>query len=274
MITYTQYKPSEALANLIECYWICRVPAMTMSPLERLIPGGRTEMIFNFGNPMEFLLPNDLLSGLTVGGVFIMGQRSHIYYTRQNGDTDLLGIRFKPGGISLLTKMPAADLLNQIVAAGDVLDIAVEDWRDLLLEKKNDAERIYLLDQLIIQITKAPTSEWMACNRAVETIRHNDHITVNALCDENGFYYKKLERAFLKNIGYTPKYYHRIVRFNKAIRQMRANKNSLTSICYDCGYYDQSHFIKDFRQFAGTRPKQFHLENHTMADFLIDHQAV
>ncbi|MDB5279713.1 MAG: AraC family transcriptional regulator [Ferruginibacter sp.] len=274
MITYTQYKPAEALAHLIECYWVCRAPAMTMSPLERLIPGGRAELIFYFGNAMQFLLSDDLLPGSIVPDTFIMGQRSHIYYTRQNGATDLLGVRFKPGGISLLAKMPAADMLNKIVPAGEVLDMAVENWKARLLEKKKDAERIYLLDQLITQILKVPTNEWLACNKTVETIRHKDHITVNALCNENEFYYKKLERAFLQNIGYTPKYYQRIVRFNKAIRQMQANQNSLTSICYDCGYYDQSHFIKDFRQFAGTRPKQFQAENHTIADFLIHHQAV
>lgn len=247
---------------------------MTMSTLERLVPGGRTEMIFNFGNPMQFLLTNDLSNGLTVDHTHIMGQRSHIYYTKQNGDTNLLGVRFTPGGISAFTRMSADVLLNQIIPAEDVLDVAVKEWKNLLLEKKSEAERIYLLDRLITQITKGITKEWAACNKAVDTIRNSNFISVNALCNENESYYKKLERDFLKYVGYTPKYYYRIVRFNKAIRQMRLNKNSLTSICYDCDYYDQSHFIKDFRQFTGTTPKHFQRETHTIANFLINHQAV
>lgn len=83
-----------------------------------------------------------------------------------------------------------------------------------------------------------------------------------------------MERAFLKYVGYTPKHYYRIVRFNKALRQMHESKKSLTSICYDCDYYDQSHFIKDFRQFTGTTPKHFQTENNTIAGFLINHQTV
>ena len=274
MLSYTQYKPSNTLVNYIECYWICQAPFMTMSPLERLIPGGRIEMILNFGNPMQFLMPDNLSDGKAVTHAHVMGQRSHICYTKQNGDTDLMGVRFKPGGISAFTKLPAADLLNQLIPAEYVLGTTLKDWKDRLREKKNDADRIYLLDQLIIQISKGTTAEWTSCNKAVDTIRKSSPIFVNVLCNENESYYKKMERTFLKYVGYTPKHYYRIVRFNKALRQMYESKKSLTSICYDCGYYDQSHFIKDFRQFTGTTPKHFQTENNTIAAFLINHQTV
>ena len=274
MLSYIQYKPSTTLAPYIECYWICRAPFMTLSPLERLIPGGRTELILNLGDPMQFLIQDDLSNGKIISHAHVMGQRSHIYYTKQNGDTNLLGVRFKPGGFSAFTKLPAAVLLNQIIPAEDVLNTAPKDWEARLREKKNDAERINLLDQLMMQTAKGTTAEWTSCNKAVDSIRKSSPISVNALCNENETYYKKLEREFLKYVGYTPKYYYRIVRFNRAIRQMQVNKNSLTSICYDCDYYDQSHFIKDFRQFAGTTPKHFQAENHTIASFLINQQPV
>jgi len=247
---------------------------MAMSPLERLIPGGRTEMILNFGHPMQFLMHDDLSNDKAVTHAQIMGQRNRIYYAKQTGDTDLLGVRFKPGGINAFTKLPAAILLNQIIPAEDVLGITLKDWEGRLREKKNDDERIYLLDQLLMQIAKSTTAEWTSCNKAVDTIRKSSPVSVNALCNESESYYKKMERTFLKYVGYTPKHYYRIVRFNRAIRQMQVNNKSLTSICYDCDYYDQSHFIKDFRQFAGTTPKHFQAENHTIADFLINRQPV
>ena len=274
MLSYTQYKPSGTLANYIECYWICRDPFITMAPLERLIPGGRTEMILNFGHPMQFLAPDELSDGKAISHAHIMGQRNRIYYAKQNGDTDLLGVRFKPGGISAFTKLPVSDLLNQIIPAEYVLGTSIKDWEGRLAEKKNDADRIYLLDGLIMQIAKDTTAEWTSVSNAVEIIRKSNSISVNALCNESGSYYKKLERAFLKYVGYTPKNYCRIVRFNRAIRQMHVNKKSLTSVCYDCGYYDQSHFIKDFRQFTGTTPKHFQTENHSIAGFLINQQPV
>ena len=226
MLSYTQYKPSNTLVNYIECYWICRAPLMTMSPLERLIPGGRIEMILNFGNPMQFLMPDNLSDGEPFTHAHIMGQRSHSYHAKQNGDTNLKGVRFKPGGISAFTKLPAADLLNQLIPAEYVLGIALKNWKDRLREKKNDGERIYLLDQLIIQILKGTTAEWTSCNKAVDTIRKSSPIFVKVLCNENESYYKKMERTFLKYVGYTPKHYYRIVRFDKALRQVHGSKKS------------------------------------------------
>src|SRR4051794_8892803 len=129
MLRYTQYKPSKALCNFIECFWICRSPASSMSSLERLIPGGRTEVIFNFSNPMQFLMTDDLLNGQAITHVSVMGQRSHIYYTKQNGDTNLLGARFKPGGLSAFTNITAAVLLNQIVPVEDILSSAAKEWK-------------------------------------------------------------------------------------------------------------------------------------------------
>ena len=120
MLSYIQYKPANALADYIECYWICRAPFMAMSPLERLIPGGRTEMILSFGHPMQFLIDDDSSNDLAVTHAQIMGQRNRIYYAKQTGDTDLLGVRFKPGGISAFTSLPVSDLLNQIIPAEDV----------------------------------------------------------------------------------------------------------------------------------------------------------
>lgn len=274
MLSYTQYKPSKALFNYVECYWVFQASSIIESSLEKLIPGGRTEMIFNFGNPMQFLMTKDSLNGCTVTDVHVMGQRSQIFYTKQNGHTNLLGVRFKPGGFSAFTKISAVALLNQVFPAEDILDIVVKGWKTRLQEKKINAERIYLLDQLMVTLIKDITKEWTDCNKVIDTIRNSNFISVSALCNEKGSYYKKLERDFLKYVGYTPKQYYKIVRFNKAIRQIQLNENSLTSICYDCYYYDQSHFIKDFRQFTGNTPKHFQVESNSITDLLIKHQVV
>jgi len=55
---------------------------------------------------------------------------------------------------------------------------------------------------------------------------------------------------------------------------MANSPRSLTEICYDCNYFDQSHFIKDFHQFAGTAPASFKKEDNRVASFLIKHQPV
>lgn len=273
MLSYAQYTPSNTLANYIECYWIYKAPFASMPAIERLIPGGRIEIIVNLGNPMQFVMPGNLSNGKVVIDTHIMGQRNQIYYTKQHGNTDLIGVRFKPGGIAAFTRLPAAELLNQLLPAEYVFGNALKDWKERMREKISDSDKIHLLDQLIIQIFKGITTDWAPCNKIVDIVRKGGPIPINDLCNENESYYKKMERSFLKYVGYTPKHYYRIVRFNRALRYM-TSKKSLTSICYDCDYYDQSHFIKDFRQFTGTTPKHFLAETNTISGFLIKHQTV
>lgn len=274
MLFYRQFTPSPTLSRFIECYWVCRAPSTAMEEIEPLIPGGRTELIFNFGNHMQISSSYTASNAQTIAHASIMGQRSRIYYALQRGDTNLLGVRFKPGGIGTFMNIPAALLLNEIVSAEDVLGTGINNWNDRLLEKVSDVERMRLLDQLLEAIIGGVTTEWKACNEAVEIIRADHSVTVRALCNEKESYYKKLERDFLKHVGYVPKHYSKIVRFNRAIRQMQSNKHSLTAICHACDYYDQSHFIKDFRQFTGDTPKRFQQGRHAIADFLIKNQVV
>ncbi|MDJ1499497.1 helix-turn-helix transcriptional regulator [Xanthocytophaga agilis] len=274
MLSYIQYQPSSLLARYIECYWIFKVPLMAASVVERLIPGGRVELMINLGHSMHFLANDKLEQGDLIDQVHVMGQRNRIYYAKSSGEMYMLGARFKPGGIHAFTRLPASELLNQVISAEDVLGGTLKGWKNRLREKKTDAEQIALLDLLMQQLVQYTTTEWNDCTKIIDIIRQDNVLSVNELCDENESYYKKLERSFLKYVGYTPKHYYRIVRFNKALRQMQFNQKSLTAISHDCDYYDQSHFIKDFRQFTGTTPRQFQSETHHIADFLISQQPV
>ena len=56
----------------------------------------------------------------------------------------------------------------------------------------------------------------------------------------------------------SPVYYRKIIRFNKAAQLLlNDSENSLTEISYTCGYFDQAHFIKDFKEFGGISPSEF-----------------
>lgn len=73
---------------------------------------------------------------------------------------------------------------------------------------------------------------------------------------------KKINRTFQRYFDLSPKEYIRMIRFRKALWQLQQTKNSFTEIAHDCGYYDQSHFIKDIRVFTGMTPKQLHSSLH------------
>jgi AraC-like DNA-binding protein len=275
MPIYQQFSTSPLLADLVQCYWIVRAPCNTLGKKERLIPGGRIEMMFNFADPLRWLISKQDSQGTVMQNIFLMGPRDRVYYAYGAGTIDMAGIRFKPGGLAAFTGVPVLTILNQVVPAEYIFGTAVNDWQALLYKMETDEDKINLLDRLLIKAVRNYDPDLQMVKNVVETIRINDDPTrIQSICDKTGWSYKKLERAFQKNAGYTPKYYCKIVRFNKALRLMANNLQSLTEVCYDCHYFDQSHFIKDFHQFAGTTPSSFNKEDNRMVSFLIRHQPV
>lgn len=276
-LQYRQYPPSALLADLVECYWTLSTSALTApGQKEKLIPGGRVELIFNFAEPLHWLI-DDLSPGYPVIAPHFMGQRDRIYYCRPSGPSSLLGIRFRTGGPARLIKASLSQLLNKMIPAEDILGPIVLEWEARLLQHHDDLTRISLLDQLLIQkLATASISDNPVLHHALGFIRQNDDPSpIATFCKNSGWSYKKLERAFLQEIGYTPKAWHRLVRFNKALRYIDTAKNqSLTKIGYHCGYYDQSHFIKDFCRYAGASPGKFETAENPIAALLIWNQPV
>jgi len=238
-------------------------------------------MIFHFGTAYRWLTHTGDPQGELVSKVHFMGQRDRTYTGLGcGGSIDFLGVRFKPGGLAAFTRTPVASLLNRMIPATELMGPFVGEWEDQLYEESSDEQRIALLEKLLCtRIINLP-SEGPALRRAIDLIRYDPAGAVlDTICRETGWHYKKLERNFAKAVGYMPKQYARIVRLNKAIRQvdaarrtLRKQSATLTSIGYDCGYYDQSHFIKDFIQYVGIVPGQFMPDEQTITGLLIRHQ--
>lgn len=274
MFSYQQYYPSAPLADFIECYWLLDAPGRFMDTPDRLIPGGRVELIFNFGAPLDWLISADNPKGTRMNGPILMGQRDRIFYAKSSGKTRMLGVRFKPGGLLAFTPMPASGLLNALMPAELVLGAQLKSWEMLLQEQSTDEKMVRALDVLLKKALKSTPDDRLLVNFTIDALRNSqEDISIATICQQTGWYYKKLERVFLKNTGYTPKYYHKLLRFNKAVRIMRTT-DVLTDICYECNYFDQAHFIRDFRQFTGTTPGQFKKEDNKIAAILIKHQPV
>lgn len=299
MLSYRQYLPAALLADLIECYWVCRSPGLSQADFvsghftqgntpykkERLIPGGRVELIFNLADPLDWLIEPDSTKAdhprtdhpkaERLTRAHVMGQRNQIYFARETGRTDMLGIRFRTGGVIAFTQIPVSGFLNRLIPVEDVFGQVMKKWESLLIEKKTDQERIQLLDRLLVKEVRPLPADWEALKMAINLFKTGtEDSSLQLICHRTGWHYKKLERTFLKAVGYTPKHYGRITRFNRAIRKMKNGTLSLTEIGYDCGYFDQSHFIRDFHQFAGTTPGHFQSEEHMIADMLIRYQPV
>ena len=271
---YHQYKPCAHLDTFVECIWIWKSDAVDHSFPQRLIPGGRMELMFNLADPMQWLVGDRREQGINQAAL-LMGQRDKIFYVQPKRNAEMAGIRFKPGGLGAFAKSFAREFLNLVVPAEFVFGNKVNDLLPLLIETKNDLAKVKVLEQFLISSFRAESSHWKFVSAAVENIRKNpSQQSIARICEEQNTYYKKLERSFLECVGYTPKSYYRIVRFNRALRLIYNGGKSLTEVGLDCDYFDQSHFIKDFQLFTGTSPSQFERESNYVVEFLVRDQAV
>lgn len=255
---YKEYKPSGIIATYIECYWVLQCPADFTSRTELIVPGGRAELMVNMGAPFFFQSSEGKVFEMN-NGMHVLGQRNTFFSTCFISNYSVLGIRFKPGCFYTFSNNPVSSLLNEVAAAADVLNYShIQSWFNQLLEVTNIQQQIEISEQHLLQILKnkkMTDSHFMALLTAMK--KSCQTISIQDFCSEHRLYYKKLERQFLQQAGYTPKEFMKISRFYTALKKVCKNKQSLTDVCHSSGYYDQSHFIKDFRKFTSFSPSQF-----------------
>ena len=108
----------------------------------------------------------------------------------------------------------------------------------------------------------------------ISWVKESGSLRLNCLSERTGVHYKKLERIFSQYTGYNPKNFTRVIRFYSALRQMKTKQLSLTYIGLNSGYYDQPHFIRDFKAFTGKSPSEFSTESPTIANLLLQSKHV
>ncbi|PWT72396.1 MAG: hypothetical protein C5B59_15850 [Bacteroidetes bacterium] len=272
---YRQHYPGSALNDCIECFWIMRMSLEPKEHMDRLVPGGRIELIFNFSSPISWMQDENGDCSGKLSDSHLMGQRSKVYYASLKGPLFLMGVRFKPAGLSAFTKLPAANLLNGLVEAEQVFDSSIRNWKERLLACACDEDRFLLLEELMLALCKTKPDQWNQVNAMIGQFRQQSaQYSIEQVCARMQVNYKKLERVFHQYAGYSPKQYSSLIRFNHAIRKISKGNDSLTSTGLDCGYYDQSHFIKDCIRFTGTTPGRLRTDENTIAGILLANQAV
>ena len=255
---YNEYRPSGALAAYIECYWVMKCPAGVTASRELIIPGGRVEIMINIGTPLIFVSSAGESYTLK-SNMYILGQRNTFFTTFFHPGTYIWGIRFRPGLFYSFCNSPASYLLNVIVEAAEIFrPVSIDKLYDELVTEEGTLRKLEIIETFLKSVLYAGKLSDDVFHETMAFIRNNDqHISVKEFCLKNKLYYKKLERQFLQCAGYTPKEFFNIRRFYNAVRLIYKSEMNLTDICHSLGFYDQAHFIKDFKKYTSLSPSKF-----------------
>ncbi len=219
---------------------------------------------------IAFTLSGSLFLTGRNGSNIILGSRKHIIGLQTafsgcaifNGKVKLFTIQFRPNGFYKLFNIPADLLTNNIYEAADIINKDITVCNERLNEAKDVRIMKSIADELLLSllIKSKADDPYNGITFASELIfRNPSGVNIKSLAYEANMSLRSFELKFTRQVGISPKLFARITRFNYALLMKIQNiSNNWTEISHKCGYYDQMHFIKEFKEFAGNTPGNFY----------------
>lgn len=235
----------------------------------RVIPQGCVELMFFYKKPYVKIGKNKKDIEKYESSV-IRGQQSAFVDLQATGDIGIFSVLFKPHGAMMFFSLPLNQLKDQSVALSDIAGKEANILEEQILNSKSNQERIEYIEKFLLKkLIEKEYYDFKRINSVIhKIICSKGEITVDEMSHEACFSNKQLERKFSKYIGMSPKQYLKIVRFQKVLKTKELNPEfSLTTLAHECGYYDQAHFIKDFKIITGMTPKSFFSLGDVHSDF-------
>lgn len=252
------FRPSGVLATFIKHYWVLEASASEGEICERVIPTGNIELMFHYGKPFHVKENDTLISEQPQS--FLSGISSNYADVTTTGETGVIAVTFYPYGACNFFRFPLQEVENTNVSLTDIFS---GNFR-YIDEKIGDAPtlkmKIDIVEQFLLNcLCPVPNHDISFLRQSISVIgQRRGLITPTELSENLYVSSKSLERKFSMFLGKTPKQFLKIVRFQEIIRSLSGNPNMLlTELAYRNGYFDQAHFIKDFKTLSGYTPREF-----------------
>jgi AraC-like DNA-binding protein len=259
MIAAAHYIPRSPLSDFVSVMWYWDGYVQPHAQ-ERLLPDGAMTIALNLGEQRVSQYQGDD-PGTYASAVaqVICGARSTYMVADTANMVTTFGIQFKPGGAFPFLRLPASELNEQCVSLEDVFGLSRNSLRDRLLgcakpEQKFAAAERWLLAQAARPLEKHPAVEY-----ATRQFVHGPILQrLSNMLDRVGYSQRHFNQLFSDEVGLTPKRFLRVRRFQNVISSIpRAKAVDWADLAVRCGYYDQSHFVHDFRSFCGLTPAAY-----------------
>lgn len=266
---YRKYMPCDSLKKYVECYFIWESEAPLKEPMIiESPPNSFCSVVFNYGE--AYTLQNKKYECLQVPLQFISGQNIYSYKLYLQGTIGICGIVFKPAALATIFSLPMYEYVEERIDLYTVLNKDLIDTFTRQLYESDEETKVYLLEKFVLQQVKqlAPKPDYIdeAANFIVE---RNGMLQVGDLLQNSCMSRRTFERKFFEKVGLSPKYFARVRRMSVLCNLIAGKKKvDWPRIFYECNFYDQAHFIKDFEAFTGRSPQQYLKENTELANYV------
>lgn len=251
--------PKFPLSQFID-YFIYHEGFTPEHSIDRFLPDGNTEIIIDFDDVPKYIYDNETLKEIQAcHHVWASGVRTEFISIPSGKHSAMLVISFKKGMAYPFFPIPMNEISDCVLDADLLWGNKFSHLRERLREikdlvKRFEAVETFLLKNFHSSLHLNPCVDYALA----EIIRQPDHINLRRMSEKIGYSQKHFIGMFKRQVGITPKAYLRIIRFQKAINEIEHSKAvDWTGISLDCGFFDQAHFINDFKSFSGFTPEEY-----------------
>ena len=236
---YREYAPPRSLADHFLCLWTQSITGCHGEYAHRVLPDGCIDIVF-----------------INDGAPIVVGPWVKPFVARFPVATKIVGARWRPGRAPALLGLPAAELLNQSVALRDVWSGTLSSSFEQVSEQPNLSARRSLLEHMLLSLLADTTPSDTIVNASIQWLARHPHGRVGQLSRWIGISSRQLQRRFSASVGYGPKAFQSILRFQRLLHfaGRPSRRGSLAELSADVGYSDQAHMTREVQRLSGCPP--------------------
>jgi len=257
-MNYQTFKPHSDLESIVKFYWTLEVPFDPKNQKQKIIPDGCIEMTFNFGDKIKkYTSESDFIIH---PNAMVMGQRTKSFDILPTGNVDTFAICFYPLGFANFVNTPLENLVDKEKPISELFEQTQEyELEQQMFQAKDTQKRIELIETFFLKKLNEKNTISKIVKSTVDALfKANGTTPIHVLLKDDISKRRQLERHFKKQIGISPKQLSKAIRLQTTLNLLLNKKSqTLTDIAYESDYFDQNHFIKDFKDLVGVTPKEF-----------------
>jgi len=250
------FQPSDVLKPYVKGYILITVDRDLIN--EVFYPSGYIELAVNIYGAGATTIING--RPIAMPKLEVIGQVTVPTRLTVSKGTKVLIARIYPFAGALFLPNPVSDYTNDSLDLFDVTSNGSNEFYYDLLEAGSIEQKVKVFDKFLVKKLKENEKTQKKITLIEQICNYisaqGDSFDIKKLSDKYGFTERYIQKLFTSNVGLPPHSFYTIQRFNKSLELVHRMDLSLTSIAYDCGYYDQAHFIREFKKFTGLTPSE------------------
>lgn len=262
---YYRYTPPPPLDRFVEVLWVFQ-GAPGPHKMERLLPDGSVELVVNLRDSrIPVYNPHDITCYETFPPAVVCGPHSQFFVIDTASQMDVVGVHFRPGGAYPFLKLPTAEIRNLHVGLDALWGRDASELRNRLLEARTPQAKVRVLQESLLAKAALPERHPAVAFALGQFHSSPEARKMSDVTQQIGLSAKRFIDVFQKEVGLTPKLFCRVRRFQRMLRVIGSGRPiDWAEIALTGGYFDQAHFIHDFRAFSGISPSVYladHIEH-------------